>query len=145
MGFTAGIVGLPNVGKSTIFNALCGSAAPMANYPFTTIEPNRGTVAVPDGRLRRIGELLKKPNPIPTSIEFTDVAGLVAGASKGEGLGNTFLGHIRNVDALVQVVRCFHSQDAQHVLGDLEPARDIGVINTATTWHLGVGINHDRS
>jgi GTP-binding protein YchF len=130
MGFTAGIIGLPNVGKTTLFNALAAGKAQMASYPFTTIEPNRGVVTVPDPRLHRIGELLHKPNPIPTHIEFFDVAGLVQGASKGEGLGNTFLGHIRTVDALIHVVRCFESGDAQHVMGSVDPLRDIQIIET---------------
>jgi ribosome-binding ATPase len=130
MGFTSGIIGLPNVGKSTIFNALTGAGAAMASYAFTTIEPNRGIVPVPDPRLERIGALLHKPNPIPTTTEFIDIAGLVEGASRGEGLGNAFLGHIRAVDALVHVVRCFHSEDALHVMGSVDPLRDMDVITT---------------
>ncbi|OHD67244.1 MAG: redox-regulated ATPase YchF [Spirochaetes bacterium RBG_16_49_21] len=130
MGFTCGIIGLPNVGKSTIFNALSGAGAAMANYPFCTIEPNKGIVPVPDERLSTIAGLLHKNDPIPTRIEFIDVAGLVKGASKGEGLGNKFLGHIRNVDALVHVVRCFSNDDVVHLTGDADPIRDIEIINT---------------
>jgi len=130
MGFTAGIIGLPNVGKSTIFNALAGGKAAMGAYPFTTVDPNRGVVVVPDPRLHRIAALLGRSRPIPTHIEFFDVAGLVPGASRGEGLGNTFLGHIRGVDALLHVVRCFQSAEAQHVMGSLDPVRDGEIIRT---------------
>jgi ribosome-binding ATPase len=130
MSVACGIIGLPNVGKSTIFNALSGAGAHMANYPFCTIEPNKGIVPVPDERLLKIAELLEKVNPIPTRIEFIDVAGLVKGASKGEGLGNKFLGHIRNVDAMVHVVRCFSNDDVVHVTGEVDPIRDIEIINT---------------
>jgi ribosome-binding ATPase len=125
-----GIVGLPNVGKSTVFSALSGATAPMENYPFCTIDANHAIVAVADPRLAEIGRLLGKPRPIPTRVEFLDVAGLVKGASKGEGLGNRFLGNIRTVDALAHVVRCFHDEDVAHVVGTIDPLRDIGIIDT---------------
>ena len=128
---SAGIVGLPNVGKSTLFNAVTRThKAPAANYPFCTIDPNLGIVTVPDPRLEKLAQLSHSQKIVPTAIEFVDIAGLVKGASTGEGLGNQFLSHIREVDAIVQVVRCFESSDVHHVSGSIDPIRDIEVINT---------------
>ena len=131
MGFRCGIVGLPNVGKSTLFNALTETAAAQAaNYPFCTIEPNVGRVAVPDPRLDRIAEIAKSANEIETQLEFVDIAGLVRGASKGEGLGNQFLANIREVDAIVHVLRCFEGGDVTHVEGRVDPVADAETVET---------------
>ena len=131
MGFNCGIVGLPNVGKSTLFNALTKTAAAdAANYPFCTIEPNTGRVAVPDIRLGQIAELAKSAEIIPTFLEFVDIAGLVKGASQGEGLGNQFLANIREVDAIIHVLRCFEDEDITHVDGDIDPIRDAATVET---------------
>src|SRR5436309_11158647 len=128
---TAGIVGLPNVGKSTLFNAVTQSRKAMAaNYRFCTIEPNTGVVTVPDDRLEVLSKLSKSQKTIPAVFEFVDIAGLVKGASKGEGLGNQFLGHIREVDAIVQVLRCFENSNIEHVMDTVDPLRDIEIINT---------------
>src|SRR3974390_2891509 len=130
MPLNCGIVGLPNVGKSTIFNALTAAKAQAANYPFCTIDPNVGIVSGPDERLDRITQFVKPNRTVPTTMEFIDIAGLVEGASKGEGLGNQFLGHIREVDALLHIVRCFQGTDVVHVSGAVNPLRDIGIIET---------------
>ena len=128
MALSTGIVGLPNVGKSTIFNALTSAGALAANYPFATIEPNTGIVAVPDPRLKEIEQFIKTEKIIPATIEVVDIAGLVKGASQGEGLGNQFLGHIRAVDAILHVVRCFDNADVVHVDGSVDPIRDVEII-----------------
>jgi len=129
MALTAGIVGLPNVGKSTLFNAITQAGAESANYPFCTIDPNVGIVEVPDQRLTKLTELVQPKKTVPTTFEFTDIAGIVKGASKGEGLGNKFLSHIREVDAICQVVRCFADDNITHVSGKVDPISDIETIN----------------
>lgn len=130
MGFSLGIVGLPNVGKSTLFSALCANKVDIQNYPFTTIDPNIGVVPVPDERLKFIHENLKSKKAVATTIEFYDIAGLVKGAHKGEGLGNQFLSQIRNVDAIAHVVRCFDSGQIMHVSGAVDPIKDIEIVET---------------
>ena len=130
MPLNCGIVGLPNVGKSTIFNALTSAKAQAANYPFCTIDPNTGVVTVPDERLTKIADLIQPKSLVPTTMEFIDIAGLVEGASKGEGLGNQFLGHIRATDAIAHVVRCFDDPEVIHVAAAINPLHDIDIINT---------------
>src|SRR3954469_20460098 len=129
MGFACGIVGLPNVGKSTIFNALTSAKAEAANYPFCTIDPNTGIVKVPDPRLGQIQKYIPTDKIVPATMTFVDIAGLVKGASKGEGLGNQFLGHIRETNAIAHVVRCFSDSNVVHVDGSVDPVRDVSVID----------------
>src|SRR5450432_400535 len=130
MGFSCGIVGLPNVGKSTLFNSLSNAKAEAANFPFCTIEPNVGIVPVPDPRISALAKVFNSEKEVPTSIRFVDIAGLVRGASKGEGLGNQFLSHIREVDAVAHVVRCFEDEHVVHVENKVDPVADIGTIQT---------------
>ena len=130
MGFSCGIVGLPNVGKSTLFNALTHAGVAASNYPFCTIEPNVGIVPVPDPRLAKLTELVPTKRVVPTTMRFVDIAGLVKGASEGEGLGNQFLSHIAEMEAIAHVIRCFEDPNVVHVAGDVDPARDIGIIET---------------
>jgi GTP-binding protein YchF len=130
MGINCGIVGLPNVGKSTIFNAITRASVPAANYPFCTIDPNIGVVQVPDVRLEKLAELVPTQQVVQTVMQFVDIAGLVKGASQGEGLGNQFLRHIQEVDAVAHVIRCFEDDEVIHVSGSVDPTRDVEIINT---------------
>ena len=130
MGFSCGIVGLPNVGKSTLFNSLSNAKAEAQNFPFCTIEPNVGIVLVPDHRIAALAKVVQPDREVPATIRFVDIAGLVRGASKGEGLGNQFLSHIREVDAVVHVIRCFEDPDVVHVMGPVDPVRDHDVITS---------------
>jgi GTP-binding protein YchF len=130
MGFNCGIIGLPNVGKSTLFNALTSAGAAASNFAFCTVDPNVGRVDMPDPRMDKLSEIVKPERAVPTQMEFVDIAGLVKGASQGEGLGNKFLSHIRNVEAVAHIVRCFKSADVMHVAGEVDPIRDIEIIES---------------
>src|SRR3970282_1609425 len=130
MGIKCGIVGLPNVGKSTLFNALTAAAIPAENYPFCTIDPNVGVVSVPDPRLQELAAIVEPEKIVPAIVEFVDIAGLVEGASQGEGLGNQFLAHIRETHAIAHLVRCFEDDDVTHVAGRIDPLHDIEIIDT---------------
>ena len=141
MALKCGIVGLPNVGKSTLFNALTKAGIAAENYPFCTIDPNVGVVPLPDPRLDAIAAIVKPKAIIPTSMQFVDIAGLVAGASKGEGLGNKFLANIRETDAIAHVVRCFENDDVVHVAGKIDPMGDIEVINTELALAIDIPAN----
>ena len=142
MSLKAGIVGLPNVGKSTLFNAITKQNILAANYPFATIEPNVGIVLVPDSRVDYLANMYKPKSVVPTTFEFTDIAGLVKGASQGEGLGNKFLSHIREVDAIVEVVRCFDDANVTHVTGKTDPVGDIEIKAIATPGHTPGGMSY---
>ena len=130
MSLQAGIVGMPNVGKSTLFNALTNAKAQAANYPFCTIEPNLGLITVPDKRLNKLAELVNPKSLVPNTVEIVDIAGLVKDASKGEGLGNQFLGNIRSTDAILHIIRCFEDPNVVHVSGSIDPVRDKEIIDT---------------
>jgi GTP-binding protein YchF len=144
MGLQCGIVGLPNVGKSTLFNALSNAKAQAANFPFCTIEPNVGVITVPDDRLNQLSALVNPKKVTPATVEIVDIAGLVKGASKGEGLGNQFLGNIRNVDAVIHVIRCFDDDNVIHVDGNVNPVRDKEIIDAAEEHGLAMVVTGTR-